>query len=528
MKQTPKAVLYCRVSTEDQAENGTSLEAQELACLRQAAEMGAQVVATHRDEGVSGRLYMTREGVQKALCNVEAGKANLLIVYSISRLSRDVEHQQAIKKRVERAGGRLIVCDMPMEDTEEGELMFGISGTFAQYERRLIRKRTMAGSRRVAEKGIQPVRGQRPYGYDLLTQADVFAGRAAPGEVGTYRVRETEARIVEEMYCRYARGESLRSIGLWLTRTDTPSPKGVKWYPETCRVILTNPIYKGQATYGRKQSVWDEDRAAANGGKHACFQKRRTQPLYFIPAPAIVSVEVWNEVQARFAENRRLKSGNPGRVYLLSTLARCPFCGRGLSGKNCHGTLYYRCNGGGANLHAERLHPARTVESYVKQAVLQAAAKPHNIAAAFAAWERCERAKVSVGDEAERLRRELEEVAEQEKAAAQAQIEAITKGRPTAVYEALLDDLDRRRKEIDARLTMLETQPPDTDTKRAVVTAQEAVAVLAKVLSAEDVLSTQERREVIAGAVLRIDLLPDGVDLTLRPGFGETVNLCQD
>src|ERR1041384_4753007 len=81
-----KAVLSLRVSTEDQAENGTSLETQELACLRKAAELNAQVVTIYRDEGVSGALYHTRAGMQAALADIEAGKANLLIVYSISRL----------------------------------------------------------------------------------------------------------------------------------------------------------------------------------------------------------------------------------------------------------------------------------------------------------------------------------------------------------------------------------------------------------------------------------------------------------
>jgi DNA invertase Pin-like site-specific DNA recombinase len=88
--------------------------------------------------------------MQTALTDIEMDKANLLIVYSISRLSRNVEHQQIIKKRLERAGAKLVICDRPIEDTEEGERMFGITCTFAQYERKLIRKRTMEGRRRLA------------------------------------------------------------------------------------------------------------------------------------------------------------------------------------------------------------------------------------------------------------------------------------------------------------------------------------------------------------------------------------------
>jgi hypothetical protein len=76
---TPKAIIYTRVSTDEQVE-GTSLETQALHCLRKAGELAAQIVDTPCDEGVSGSLYASRPGIQKALAIIEAGKANLLIV----------------------------------------------------------------------------------------------------------------------------------------------------------------------------------------------------------------------------------------------------------------------------------------------------------------------------------------------------------------------------------------------------------------------------------------------------------------
>lgn len=67
MKQTQKAILYCRVSTEEQAENGTSLETQKEACLLKAERMGAFPVRICEDEGVSGTRYQTRPGIIEAL-----------------------------------------------------------------------------------------------------------------------------------------------------------------------------------------------------------------------------------------------------------------------------------------------------------------------------------------------------------------------------------------------------------------------------------------------------------------------------
>ena len=74
------------------------------------------------------------------------------------------------------AGARLILCDMEIADTPEGDLQFGIMGQFAQYERQLIRKRTMAGRRHRAEQGYQPCRSQSPLGYHIVTKGEALAG----------------------------------------------------------------------------------------------------------------------------------------------------------------------------------------------------------------------------------------------------------------------------------------------------------------------------------------------------------------
>lgn len=65
----------------------------------------AEIIAHHEDAGVSGAFYESRSGIQAAIRDIETGRADVLIVYNVSRLSRDREHQSAIKKRVELAGG---------------------------------------------------------------------------------------------------------------------------------------------------------------------------------------------------------------------------------------------------------------------------------------------------------------------------------------------------------------------------------------------------------------------------------------
>ena len=78
--RVPRAVIYLRVSTTGQAEEGTSLDAQKAACLSKARALGAQVVACYEDAGVSGALYAARPGIQAALADLEMGNADTLIV----------------------------------------------------------------------------------------------------------------------------------------------------------------------------------------------------------------------------------------------------------------------------------------------------------------------------------------------------------------------------------------------------------------------------------------------------------------
>jgi site-specific DNA recombinase len=87
-----RAVIYCRVSTDKQAEEGTSLETQEEVLRSRAKQEGWDVVIVYRDEGVSGADYETRLGIQKSLRDIEEDRADILLVYSVSRLSRDTEH----------------------------------------------------------------------------------------------------------------------------------------------------------------------------------------------------------------------------------------------------------------------------------------------------------------------------------------------------------------------------------------------------------------------------------------------------
>lgn len=529
-----KAIVYIRVSTDDQAENGTSLETQELCCLRKTAEMRAQIVETIRDEGVSGAFYLSRSGIQQALTIIEAGKANLLIVYSISRLSRDVEHQQTIKKRLERVGARLIVCDMPIEDTEEGELMFGISGTFAQYERKLIRKRMMSGKRQRAEEGQQPSRAMYPLGYRVVTKADVMAGAYPANLLGTYQVVEEEAVIARRIFHRYASGASLGSICKELQKEGIPTPReGNYWRRCTVQRILKNPVYKGTPAFGRHRAQTDETRAAT-GRKVNYIVTTEEENWIYLSAPAIVDEATFAYCQQRLATGRTLRTGNPDRVHALAGLIQCPSCGKRMRGKWVKRTFkgkeptfdhFYQCQDAypssnpGGNVCNGQNYRAASMETLTIKAICAIVRHPELIEKALRVYTR----QSEKGDreaEQQSLKKRLSELDTRERATIEAQIAGIMAGANAASYSGILAELAKERECVQVRLTELNQQEKKIE-------AEKVADVLARVFSdveqalTDEEIETGERRKLLTGVVSKIVPHKDaegewGVLVTLR------------
>src|SRR5436190_13435080 len=99
----PKAVIYCRVSSDRQVKEGHGLDGQELRCRRYAEEHGYEVAAVFRDEGVSGGI-MDREGMQDMLDFLDThGTAEeyIVLIDDIKRLARDLLGHFTLRKAIQ-------------------------------------------------------------------------------------------------------------------------------------------------------------------------------------------------------------------------------------------------------------------------------------------------------------------------------------------------------------------------------------------------------------------------------------------
>lgn len=209
----PLALAYIRVSTEDQADYGASLEAQRTALLLEAERKGWDVEVVE-DAGLSAKS-MNRPGLLSALERLEAGAADWLMATKLDRLSRSVGDFATIAKRA-RLGEKgqlfgLHILDMPYDlTTPNGEFMANIMVSTARFERRLNGQRTRDG----------------------------MAQRKAEGKhIG--RKRQLPPETVERIKAARASGASMAKIATGLNEDGiATSQGGAEWYPSSVKAVL--------------------------------------------------------------------------------------------------------------------------------------------------------------------------------------------------------------------------------------------------------------------------------------------------
>jgi len=191
-----KAIGYIRVSTQGQAEDGVSMEAQE-AKVRAWAELNnASEVVIFKDEGISGKRSDNRPGLQAALDASDRGDA--LVVYSLSRLSRSTKDTLALSDQLQKREVDLVSLSEKIDTTSAaGKMVFRLLAVLSEFERDQISDRTRAALQYKRANG-QKTGGDVPFGY-----------RARSGRL-IENVKEQEA--VKKILALRKKGKSLRDI----------------------------------------------------------------------------------------------------------------------------------------------------------------------------------------------------------------------------------------------------------------------------------------------------------------------------
>ncbi len=139
----PKALIYCRVSSERQVKEGHGLDSQEKRCKDRADAKGYPFVAAFRDEGVSGGL-LERPGMKALLAYLDDHPTEhfVVLIDDLSRLARDVTVHLRLRLELKARGAELECLNLDLDKTEEGEfvelVMAGTNQLFRKQNRRQV------------------------------------------------------------------------------------------------------------------------------------------------------------------------------------------------------------------------------------------------------------------------------------------------------------------------------------------------------------------------------------------------------
>ena len=194
-----RVIGYVRVSTEGQADRGSSLEAQEAKLRRQAELLEVELVAIEVDAGASAST-LKRPGLQRALARLDAFEAEGLLVTKLDRLTRSVRDLGDLIDTYFKDGQHALMSASEQIDTRSaaGRMMLNVLTSIAQWEREAIGERTSAVMQHLKECG-KFTGGWPPYGW-------------AVDEDGALVASVEEQAVITRVRGLHAAGRSLRTI----------------------------------------------------------------------------------------------------------------------------------------------------------------------------------------------------------------------------------------------------------------------------------------------------------------------------
>jgi site-specific DNA recombinase len=231
-----KCVLYCRVSTKEQADEGNSLVTQERSGNEWARKNGYTIVRTFIERGESAKTA-DRPELQEMLKFCSGSKKNevqSVVVYKIDRLARNTDDYREIRLLLRRYSVEIKSITEYFEDTPAGRFMENIIANVAQFDNDVRTERCVGGMREAIREGRYVWAG--PTGYSNVR----INGKAtiAPNEM---------APLVREAFERVAKGtEPVIKIFHALKDMGLRSNKGSTISKSNFHALLRNPIYVGR------------------------------------------------------------------------------------------------------------------------------------------------------------------------------------------------------------------------------------------------------------------------------------------
>ncbi len=359
-----RCAVYCRVSSDERLDQSfNSLDAQREAgqafIASQRAEGWIPVVDDYEDGGFTGS-NMDRPALKRLLADIERGQIDIVVVYKIDRLTRNLADFAKMVELFDRHGVSFSAVTQQINSaTSMGRLMLNILLSFAQFEREVTGERIRDKIAASKAKGMW-MGGTPPIGYDV-NQRQLVINDAEAQIVRSIWRRFVELRSTTELARELnAKGVTTKS---WTTQDGAFRP-GRPITKQNLYKMLRNPLYIGIIRHKGKD----------HPGEH----------------PAIIDEELWNQVQTILAVDVGLRASQTmtrhDNDYILRGLLFAPNGDRMLptatkkkSGKRYRYYLPYSDKKYGRGTNPYGIVPAEQIEALILEQVKAALQTPEMI-----------------------------------------------------------------------------------------------------------------------------------------------------
>lgn len=217
-----RVIGYIRVSTEDQAAQGVSLQAQRIKLEQYTALYDLELIGVVVDAGASAKS-LKREGLTKALAHLDAGEAEGFLVAKLDRLTRSVKDLGSLLDQYFRTKFSLLsVADQIDTSTAAGRLVLNVLASVSEWEREAIGERTSAALQHKIANGEHV--GAPALGFDMVE--------------GKLTENAEELATVARIQELRAEGLTLREVATKMTADGYITKRGGKWHAQTIRRVL--------------------------------------------------------------------------------------------------------------------------------------------------------------------------------------------------------------------------------------------------------------------------------------------------
>lgn len=302
------AVIYARYSSDNQREE--SIEGQLRECMAYAERKGLTVVHSYIDRALSAKTD-ARPQFQKMIKDSNARKFEVILVWKLDRFSRNRYDSAYYKHLLQKNQVHVVSATEEISNSPEGILMESVLEGMAEYYSAELSQKIKRGNKENALKG-KVGGGVVPLGYVVNEQQK-------------YEIDPVTAPIVQEVFQRYANGETCAEIARDLTQRGLRNRSGKPFVSRSFYNMFTNRRYIGE--------FWYKD-----------------ERIEGVEVPALVSVELFERVQKLLAKNKKAAGRWKGTVsFVLTTKLFCGKCGSMMAGES--GTsktgakyFYYKCS----------------------------------------------------------------------------------------------------------------------------------------------------------------------------------------